>query len=97
MATIEAISIPYLYTEAEAVPVENILDINSPVVSEAFYGGKEFAIEVLVGTFQFAAGAPITAVNPSYTVGDKLVISLSEAAQLRLEATAQNDSFQITG
>ncbi len=88
---------PYLYTEAEASPVENILDIQSPVVSDSFYGGKEFGIEVVSGTFQFCAGAAITALNPTYTAGDKLIISLSQEAKLRILATAQNNSFKISG
>jgi len=97
MAIITALKNPYKYVELEAVPVENILTFDVPVISEAFYGGKEFSIKVTIGTFQFSSGSPITADSPFYTVDDVFFISLSEVSKLRILAEAQDNSFNISG
>lgn len=97
MAIIPALKNPFKYVEAEAVPVDNVLEFDVPVVSEAFYGGKEFQIVVVVGTFQFSSGSVVSALSPSYTVGDSFFISLSQYSKLNFKATAQNDEFKISG
>lgn len=94
MATITAAVIPYLYTEAEAVPVENILDITAEIIKHTRQAFDTLYIEVTVGTFQFASGETITSDSPTYTVGDKVPISVSQTHPLHLKAAAQNDAFK---
>ena len=94
MATITINSLPAIITEAEVAPVENILQITPPNYSSVLL--QEYMIEVITGTYQFAAGIALTAENPTYTAGDKVIISLKDGLKLRYLATAQNDSFKIS-
>jgi len=92
MAVVDVDTLPALVTETEAVPVENIININAP-----FGGGEvEIGLEVITGSFQFASGAAITAENPIFTATEKTFVTVSKYSQLRFLAAAQNDDFRIT-
>lgn len=54
-------------------------------------------LEVTVGTFRFSAGKTIasSADEPTYTVGAKLAITVSDSERLRFKAAAISDSFNI--
>lgn len=95
MATITAALMPYKYTEAEAVPVENILNITAPIIQHTKEAYDILFLKVTVGTFQFSSGSTITAESPSYTVGDTIPpISISKTYPLHIKAVAQSDVFE---
>lgn len=94
MATITINSVPASVIEAEAVPVENILQITTPDQSPS--QSRLYTIVVKVGTYQFAVGKALAAENPAYTVAGELKLTLSQLHKLRFLATTQNDRFDIT-
>lgn len=103
MPDITISSTPIEVIETELVPVENVLIINAPNANVGYKNsisgkgsGRIFKIEVLIGSFQFAAGVAISASNPSYAATKTLELSLSETNQLRFKAATQNDKFIIT-
>jgi hypothetical protein len=95
MATITAAVLPYLYTEAEAVPVENILDITAGIIQHTKEVYDTVRIKVTVGTFQFSSGETITAESPTYTIGETVELRISKSWPLHLKAVAQNDAFKM--
>ena len=91
MAEITIATIPGLYTEAEAVPVDNFLTLNVPLPNR-----KKITIEVTTGTFQFALGGAPTAANPTFTTTDApFVIELIGSSVLWFKAAAQSDVFKL--
>lgn len=94
MATITINSVPASVIEAEAVPVENTLQITTPDQ----HPSKErlYTIVVVVGTYQFAVGKALAVENPTFTVAGELKLTLSELHKLRFLATTQADRFDIT-
>lgn len=96
MAIITAPVLPYLYTEAEAVPVENILSITAESYLLTASKSDVVKIKVTVGTFQFSSGQAITAESPTYTVGEEVSIKISRAHQLRLKAAATGNAFKAS-
>lgn len=95
MATINVTTIPFLVVAADtndnvlALPVALNKTLGNPV--------RTLYIEVIAGSFQFAVGAVVTAANPTYTDGDKVIISCSDDLPLHFKAgvAAQSFSFSI--
>ena len=96
MATITASVLPYKYIEAQASPVENILDITAGIIPQTKEAYDVVFLKITVGSFQFSSGETITSDSPTYTVGDEIPpISISKTYPLHLKAVAQNDSFNM--
>ena len=93
MATIALSSLPGEITELQVTPVENILDITT--VFQSATQLREYTIEVITGSFKFCVGKAISAENPLYAAGDKVILTMSEEHKLRFLATAQNNVFNI--
>jgi hypothetical protein len=95
MATITAAVLPFIYTEAEAVPVNNVLNITAGIIQHTKEVQDEVRIKVTVGTFQFSVGAVPTVNSASYTVNEEVTLKISKSWPLYFKGTALNDAFKI--
>jgi hypothetical protein len=96
MANISIITNPGLITAADTN--DNVLTIPDTLAPVLGSPQRTAFIEVTVGTFRFSSGTVLTgAVNePTYTVGNKVIITFTQELPLHFKATTAADAFKIS-